>query len=68
MYLLEGPELRMHYWEDREEKKKAQDPAGFEPTTYTVMRHALYRCAKTIAQTLTLNNKLYERDILDTLN
>ena len=32
LHLLEGPELRTHYWEDREEKK-AQHPAGFEPTT-----------------------------------
>ena len=32
LHILEGLELRMHYWEDREEKK-AQHPAGFEPTT-----------------------------------
>ena len=32
LYLLEGPELRMHDWKDREEKK-AQRLAGFEPTT-----------------------------------
>ena len=33
LYLLERPELRMHYEEDREEKKKVLHPAGFEPTT-----------------------------------
>ena len=32
LHLLEGLELRMHYWEDREEKK-AHHPAGFESTT-----------------------------------
>ena len=31
-YLLEGPEWRLHYWEDREEEK-AQHPAGFEPAS-----------------------------------
>ena len=33
MHLLKVPELRMYYWEDGEEKK-AQHPAGFEPTIY----------------------------------
>ena len=32
LLLLEGPELRAHYWEDWEEKK-AHHPGGFEPTT-----------------------------------
>ena len=32
LHLQEGPELRMHYWWDRGDKK-AQHPAGFEPTT-----------------------------------
>ena len=32
LHLLKGPELRKHFWEDREEKK-AQHPVGFEPTT-----------------------------------
>ena len=31
-HLLEGSELRTHFWEDGKEKK-AQDPAGFKPTT-----------------------------------
>ena len=32
LQLLEGPELRMQYWEDREDKR-AQLRAGFEPRT-----------------------------------
>ena len=30
---LDGSELRPHYWEGREEKKKGQRPAGLEPKT-----------------------------------
>ena len=33
LHFHEGPELRMHYWEDSKEKK-AQNPAGLKPTTY----------------------------------
>ena len=32
IYILKGPELKTHYYEDREEKR-AHHPAGFEPTT-----------------------------------
>ena len=33
LHPFEGPELRSYSWEDREEKKIAQHPAEFEPTT-----------------------------------
>ena len=33
LHLCEGPELRTHFWKDREEKKKAQHPVGFKPMT-----------------------------------
>ena len=33
VHLFEGPELRTHYWEDREENAKAQHPVGFKLTT-----------------------------------
>ena len=51
VHLHEGPKLRMHYWNVREEKKKAQHLAGSEPTTRKVLlrRRVLYRCATTTA-------------------
>ena len=51
MHLHEGPELRPHLWENREEKKKAQHLVGFEPTTLRVLllRHVLDRRATTTA-------------------
>ena len=51
LHLCEGPELRMRYLEDRDEKKKFQQPAGLEPTTSKVLipKHVLYCCATTAA-------------------
>ena len=43
LHLHQGPELRMYYWYDREAKKKAQHPAGFEPMISWVF--ALLACA-----------------------
>ena len=45
LHLHEGPELRTHFWWDREEKK-AQYPAGFD---LSAMRRALYLCATATA-------------------
>ena len=51
LHLYAGPELRSHYWLDREDKKKAQHLMGFEPTTSRALLHrrVLYRCALTAA-------------------
>ena len=49
MPLLEGPELRKHYWWDREEKKSPAH-GGIQTRALSVMRHALYRCDTTAAQ------------------
>ena len=58
LHLFEGPELRTHYWEDREEKKSPA-PGRIQTHDLSVMRHALYRCAKTAA----LGYKLAERGL-----
>ena len=52
LHLHEGLVLMTHYWNDREEKKKAQYPTGFEPTTSRVLllSRVLYLCAETAAQ------------------
>ena len=50
LYLLERPELRMHYEEDREEKKKVLHPAGFRAYNLSVSRCALFLFATTAAQ------------------
>ena len=59
LHLHEGPELTTHCRKNREEKK-AQHPAGFEPTTLRVLlsRHVLHRCATTIALRGALNLKI----------
>ena len=53
LLIREVPELRTHYWQDREEKKKAQQPAGFEPMTSRVVHHrrVLYRSVTTTCPT-----------------
>ena len=52
LHLYEGPDLRTHYWLDREEKKKAQHLEGFKPTNSRVLlrRRVLYRWATTPAR------------------
>ena len=43
-------QLSMHYWYDREEKKKAQHPFWIWTHDLSVMMCVLYRCATTAAQ------------------
>ena len=61
LQLFEGPELRTHYWEDREEKKS---PApGWIPTrNHSVTRRVLYHCATTAAPRV----KRLVRDLVST--
>ena len=58
-HLLEGPALRKHYWDDREEKKKRPAPGGIQTHDLSVMRRALYRCATTPALLQLPNNPSY---------
>ena len=52
LHQLEGPELRGHYWEDREVKKAQQPTGGIQTHDLSVTRHVLYRSATTTAQTI----------------
>ena len=47
LHILKRPEIRTHYWEDREEKKRS--PGGILTHNLYVKRHVLYRCATTSA-------------------
>ena len=49
LYLLEEPELRMHYEEDREEERSPA-PGRIRAHNISVLRCALFLCAITAAQ------------------
>ena len=50
LHLLEGPELRTHYWVDRDERK-SPTPGRIWTYDLSVARHALY-CSTTVLQPL----------------